>query len=58
MSAADVYVNTTGNDATGTGTINNPYLSVSKGVSKVSNGGLFTLLMVFTVVPITGDNHQ
>ncbi|MFU2191302.1 Ig-like domain repeat protein, partial [Methanobacterium sp. MZD130B] len=39
VSAADVYVNTTGNDATGTGTINNPYLSVSKGVSKVSNGG-------------------
>ena len=39
VSAADIYVNTTGNDATGTGTIDNPYLSVSKGVSKVSAGG-------------------
>ena len=39
VSAADIYVNTTGNDVTGTGTIDNPYKSVSMGVSTVSTGG-------------------
>jgi len=39
VSATDIYVNTTGNDVTGTGTIDNPYLTVSKGVTTVSTGG-------------------
>nr|WP_319374733.1 CARDB domain-containing protein [uncultured Methanobacterium sp.] len=40
VSAADnIYVNTTGSDATGNGTIDNPYLSVSKGVTSVNPAG-------------------
>lgn len=40
VSAADnIYVNTTGSDDTGNGTIDNPYLSVSKGVTSVNPAG-------------------
>ena len=34
-----VYVSTTGNGATGTGSASAPYATISEGVSQVANGG-------------------
>ena len=38
VSAADIYVNTTGNDTTGNGTSENPFLTIEKGVSTAVAG--------------------
>jgi len=38
VSAVNVYVNTTGDDDTGTGTISNPFKSISKGVNNATDG--------------------
>ncbi len=37
-SAANIYVNSTGNDVTGTGTITNPYKTINWGITKAANG--------------------
>lgn len=39
VSAADVYVNTTGNDTSGNGSIDNPYLTILKGIDSVDPNG-------------------
>lgn len=38
VSAADIYVNTTGNDTTGNGTSENPFLTIGKGVNTAVAG--------------------
>lgn len=38
--ANEIYVNTTGNDSSGTGTVNNPYLTVQKGVDNIDPNGI------------------
>jgi hypothetical protein len=38
-----IYVSTTGNDSTGTGTIGNPYLTIGKAVSVVTTGGVINV---------------
>ncbi len=41
--ANDVYVNTTGNDTSGTGTADNPYLTIQKGVDNVDPNGVINI---------------
>ncbi len=38
--ANEIYVNTTGNDSSGTGTANNPYLTIQKGVDNLDPDGI------------------
>lgn len=38
--ANEIYVNTTGNDSSGTGTANNPYLTLQKGVDNLDPDGI------------------
>lgn len=39
----EIYVNTTGNDTTGTGTAKNPYLTIQKGVDNVDPNGVIRI---------------
>ncbi len=39
VSANEVYVNTTGNDDTGNGSVENPYLTIQKGISSIQYNG-------------------
>lgn len=41
--ANDVYVNTTGNDTSGTGTADNPYLTIQKGLDNVDPNGVINI---------------
>ncbi len=44
VSAADsIYVNTTGNDDTGTGSADNPYLTIQKGMDNVNENGTINI---------------
>ena len=40
----DVYVSTTGNDATGDGTVTNPYATIQNGLTYVADGGTLHLM--------------
>ncbi|MBI5680863.1 MAG: DUF11 domain-containing protein [Methanobacterium sp.] len=42
-SAADIYVNDTGSDTTGTGTIDNPYKTISYGITRASTTSTDTI---------------
>jgi uncharacterized repeat protein (TIGR01451 family) len=41
--ANEIYVNTTGNDTSGTGTTNNPYLTIQKGLDNIDPNGVIYL---------------
>nr|WP_319372423.1 right-handed parallel beta-helix repeat-containing protein [uncultured Methanobacterium sp.] len=41
--ANEIYVNTTGNDSSGTGTANNPYLTLQKGVDNLDPNGIIQI---------------
>ena len=43
VSANEIYVNTTGNDTTGTGTVNNPYLTIQTGIDNLDDNGTLRL---------------
>jgi hypothetical protein len=44
LSGTEIYVSPAGNDATGTGTIGNPYKTIQKAISVSTNGKIITLL--------------
>jgi predicted outer membrane repeat protein len=55
VSATDIYVNTTGNDTTGSGTAENPFLTIEKGVNIAKAGD--TVNIADGIYSGTGNNN-
>ena len=56
-SASNIYVNSTGNDNTGNGSLNNPYKTINWGISK-SNSGDTINIGTGTFNTYTDNNHK